>query len=398
MRLSKTDSLIAARVALLKCRREPQSAIAKRLGLGEATVSRLLQEGGAAARYIKPPEFDWSLVDANEKAELRAIDDVEGFSQVLTERLKGISAPPRRIAATVVLTKTGASDEDVQRSALPSDFYDGAVRAVWELLTPANVIGITWGHTLSLLLRAARKARVSAHYSGEHQPLIIPLCGESLGAILPSTSSSSALAQGFGEVLTTRAAGEYLSLGMIPVLLPGPNAFSDTDVDAVKKLLGFAPAYTMIFGTDKDKDRDDSVTIEKERPLAEKLDVVITSISREGQALGVGDHPGFTWNTLQLSEFAKLVIGDLAGIPLVRPGVPATAIAPLLKRWTGLKEHHLHLCAERASAPANAPTGVVVIGTGRERTACILEAVRRGLVNHIVVDEELGRALIERLT
>lgn len=388
MRPPKVNPLIAASVAFLKCRNVPQTDIARRLDLGEATVSRLLQEGGAAARYIKPPEFDWSLVDDNERAELLAIDDVGGLSTILTERLARIPAPPRRLAATVVLTRTGAAGEDVQRSALPSDFYDGAVRAVWELLTPANVIGITWGRNLFLLLEAAQKARIATRYSGKQRPIIIPLCGESLGAIRPSILSSSTLAQRFGEALTTRAAEDYLSLGMIPVFLPGPDAFSDMDVDAVKKLLSFAPAYTRIFGTG---------TAENGRPLAEQLDIVITSISREDRAFGVGDHPDFTWKTLQLSEFAKLVIGDLAGIPLLRPDVPADAVAPLLDRWTGLQAEHLRLCAERASAPVNAPAGVIVVGTGRERAPCIVEAVRRGLVNHLVVDEELGRALIERL-
>jgi DNA-binding transcriptional regulator LsrR (DeoR family) len=389
MRPPRTNRLIAASVALLKCRKVPQAAIAKRLHLGEATISRLLKDGGEAAKYIKPPEFDWSMVDAAERAELRSIDDVDAVSALLTERLANIpNRLPARLDATVVLTRTRASGDDAHRSALPDDFYDGAVRAVWELLTPANVIGITWGQTLYEFLKAARKARLAARYSDDQQPMIIPLCGESLEGTRPSTLSSSSLTLEFGQILTSRPVSDYLSLSMIPVFLPGPDAFSDEEVRAVRKLLTYSPPYTRIFGTDPAGNA---------RPLVEQLDIVITSISREGRTFGVGDHPDFTWKTLQLGAFEHLAIGDLAGIPLARADASAEDLASLSERWTGLQEKHLRLCAERASAAVNAPAGVIVVGTGRERAACVLEAVRRGLVNHVVVDEDLGHALIEQL-
>lgn len=389
MRPAKIKPLDPARVALLKCRGVPQSVIAKTLRLGEATVSRLLSDkkgGGEASKYIKPLEFDWSRVSASERAALRALDDVEGLSPLLTEKLSSILRRlSTRLSATVILTKTGAG-KGVQRSALPSDFYEGAVRAVWELLTPADVIGITWGRTLSKLLEAARKTRLPARYSGKKQPTIIPLCGESLGANWPSNLSSSALTQEFGEVLTTGSGNGYLALSMIPVFLPGPKAFPDDEVKAVKKLLQYSPAYAKIFGPGG----------RNERPLVDRLDIVITSISQEDRAFGVDD-PDYTWKTLKLREFGDMVIGDLAGIPLPRPDTSPKTLNALQERWTGLQEDHLRACAQRASAADNAPAGVIVVGAGRERAACIIEAVRRGLVNHVVVDEDLGRTLIDRL-
>lgn len=354
-------------------------------------------EGGDATRYIKPPEFDWSRVNAGEKAELLAIHDVDGLSAVLTEGLAGISVPARRLEATVILTRSGAAGEDAQHSARPSDFYDGAARALWDLLTPANVVGITWGRTLSLLLDAARKLRLAPRYTkdetSDQRPTIIPLCGEPLASTNSSTWSSSALTQEFGTALTAPPADHYLSLGMIPVFLPGPKAFDEDDVKSVKKLLGFSPAYKKIFGAGAGRDG----AAGNELPLAQRLDIVITSISQENEAFGVGGDPDFTWKTLQLSKFANLVVGDLAGIPLPRPDASDDDLAPLMNRWTGLQKDHLSRCAARASAQANAPAGVIVVGAGCERAACIVEAVRRGLVNHVVVDEELGRALIERL-
>jgi len=388
MRPSKLRPLDPARVALLKCKGVPQAKIAIRLGLAPATVSRLLSEknDGDACKYIKPPEFDWEKVSKAERAELQLLDDVECLSPILREKLVALfGEASTRIGATVVAAGSEAAEGSAQRSALPYEFYERAARVVWELLTPASVIGITWGHTLSKLLDAARKVRLPAFYSGERLPTIIPLCGESLGATQYSILSSSALTKGFGEILTAGSVAPYWSLSMIPVFLPGPKAFKKSEVQAVRRLLQFSPAYAKIFGP----------STGKEPSLAHRLDIVITSISRENEAFGI-DHTDF-WDTLKLRQFSKLIIGDLAGVPLAHPGASTRALSELKERWTGLQEQHLRACAKRASASAEAPAGVIVVGAGRERAPCIIEAVRRGLVNHVVVDKELGCALIDRL-
>ena len=384
MRPSRINPLNPARVALLKCRGLAQSEIAKRLGLSEATVSRLLSEGGQAHDFILPPTFDWAMLTGAQKAQLQALDDIEKLSPVLTERLLSLPHDSVRLTATVIQAAT-----DIGGPAQQHDFYVAAARAVWQLLTPVRttrVIGVAWGETLSLLLEGARKARLPVRYPDKKQPTIIPLCGESLGLTRLNNMSSSALAQGFGEVLTSGKNEGYWSLSMIPVFLPGPKAFSSADVSAVKKLLSFSAAYTKIFGAD---DSD-------ERALANQLDIVITSISRENRAFGV-DTPDFVWDTLKLRQFVNLVIGDIAGVPLGRPGTTTKSLNALQRLWTGLQADHLRLCAQRASRGPNSPAGVIVVGRGRERVACVIEAVRRGLINHLIVDEELGRALIDRL-
>lgn len=383
MRLTKIRPLDPARVAFLKCRGLSQSVIAKRLDLGEATVSRLLSEQGAAHKYIKSPQFDWSQLTKHEKAELQAMNDVDGLSEKLTKKLGNLPAVPTRLDATVVASRTDSSTAETHRRALPADFCEGAFSAVWDLLTPANFIGVTWGRTLGQLLDAARRARVATHYEGERQPMVIPLCGASLRASGPTSFSSSALAQGFGELLTTRPTKEYLSLAMIPVFLPGPTIFDDREVAAVKKLLRYSPAFTRIFGDGG------------ERPYADQLDIVITSISREGWAFGVGDNT--FWRDLELRQFERMMLGDVGGVPLIRPEYSSADLKELLVRWTGVHEHHLRRCAERASGPAGGPAGVILVAQGRERAVCVREAVRLGLVNHAVVDEELGRTLLELL-
>jgi hypothetical protein len=127
------------------------------------------------------------------------------------------------------------------------------------------------------------------------------------------------------------------------------------------------------------------------------LNIVITSISRKDHPFGIEDRSEFTWQTLQLSNLTKMVIGDLAGIPLTHTDAAAKDITLLLDRWTGLQKHHFENCARRASAASQPPAGVIVVAAGRDRASCLVEAVRQGLVNHAVVNEELVRALIEMI-
>jgi DNA-binding transcriptional regulator LsrR (DeoR family) len=53
-------------------------------------------------------------------------------------------------------------------------------------------------------------------------------------------------------------------------------------------------------------------------------------------------------------------------------------------------------CAARARRYADllaAPPGVVIISGGRERAQFIYEIVKRGLVNHLIIDDELEKEM-----
>lgn len=414
----RLDELDYMKIAFLKSRNLKQSDIANALGTSEAAVSRVLAPEGKAAKYLRilPPQFDWSLVNETQEKQLRAMLDEDDLSGKLAELLSG-QCKTVSLRATVISATAEISNPASIDGPLAESFYASAASVIWPLLSTGKIIGITWGRSLAQLLAAARKLRLASPYQDRDrndpdQPQVIPLCGESLGSMRPSSLSSSALAQGFGELLTSRAEDEYLSLNMVPVFFPGPQAFDERELRGARKLLNFSLAYVKVFGPQPDgtagpqnpasrkSDRPIPPT-SLDEPLAERLDVVVTSISRENRPFGMGDSEENSWNAVLLADLERLLIGDLAGVPLHRPRLTPKEndkLDELLQRWTGLKESHLRDCAARAMRNGKGPAGVIVIGSGVERVSCVLEAVRRGLVNHVVVDEALGRALIDRLT
>jgi DNA-binding transcriptional regulator LsrR (DeoR family) len=386
--------LLAAKVAYLKAKGFKQSEIAKRLHLTRPTVSRLLAPEGRAAHYLKVqlPTFDWDRVSNEDRRALRDMDEGDSASEKLTALLAAIAPSHVKIEAHVI---PEVADADApNNSSKPNPFFDSASRVVWNLLRSAKIIGFTWGRTLSLLLSSARRGQYTSPFEGQsEQPIVIPLCGESLATAKPTSLSSSTLAQGFGELLTNLPEQSCLSLGMIPIFFPGPTAFDDAELRAGRKLLSYSAAYREIF------DGDGANATEKD-PLAKRLDVVVTSISRVNCPFGFTDSNEFNWKILKLSKLEKLVMGDLGGVPLAKPNLSAKGqreLRELLRRWTGLQKDHIRGCVDRASARGSAAAGVIVVAIGADRVLTVLEAVRLGLVNRLVLDRPLSESLIEQL-
>jgi len=63
--------------------------------------------------------------------------------------------------------------------------------------------------------------------------------------------------------------------------------------------------------------------------------------------------------------------------------------------WTGLTLKHLEACARRGTDPLKGPPGVVVVSGGKKRAAVTCELIKRGLVNHLIIDDVLARELTE---
>jgi DNA-binding transcriptional regulator LsrR (DeoR family) len=385
------DRPLAAKVAYLRAKGLKQSDIARRLGLTRPTVSRLLAPGGKSAHYLKVqlPTFDWDRVSSEERRALKDMDEGDSASEKLTALLAAIAPSHVKIEAHVI--QDAASADAPNNSREPNSFFDSASRLIWNLLGSAEIIGITWGRTLSLLLSSARRGRYTSPFEGHSkQPTVIPLCGESLATARPSSLSSSTLAQGFGELLTNQPKQSYLSLGMIPIFFPGPEAFNAAELRAGRKLLSYSAAYREIFDGDATNNA----------PLAKRLDAVVTSISRINCPFGYTDNNEFNWKILKLSKLEELVMGDLGGVPLAKPNLSAKGqreLRELLGRWTGLQKDHIRGCVDRASARGSAAAGVIVVAIGVERAPTVLEAVRLGLVNRLVLDGPLSESLIEQL-
>jgi predicted transcriptional regulator len=399
-RIEAKDPLKVAKVALLRSEGLKQSEIAKELKMPEPTVSRLLSKDGRASKFLKlrPPIFDWDRFTEDEKKILRATIEPD-VAATISRQLVDLTGSGVSVEVKVIRV-TGSPGSNAAQEAGNEQFYEPAVRHIWSLLSRAEnrIIGMAWGNSLRRTLDSAERSRLASPLPNPSEALVIPLCGESLLSPKPSSSSSSSLAEGFGRLLTNPASNtpsdKFLSLGMIPVFLPGPRAFKTNEVTAVKRLLSFSSAYRKIFGV-QPRNTMGHISV----PLAERLDVVLTSISREGRPFGFGAADADVRAFLELNEYDDLIIGDIGGVPLPKRNLftrQKKRLMQLRERWTGLRKRHIRKCAQNASRE-NGPAGVIVVCTGVDRAASIIEAARNGLLNHLVIDGDLALELAKRL-
>jgi DNA-binding transcriptional regulator LsrR (DeoR family) len=61
------------------------------------------------------------------------------------------------------------------------------------------------------------------------------------------------------------------------------------------------------------------------------------------------------------------------------------------QRWTGIKESHFRRCALRARE--NNLPGVTVLAVGAVRAEIVLQRIKLGLINHLILDSDCARAL-----
>jgi hypothetical protein len=61
------------------------------------------------------------------------------------------------------------------------------------------------------------------------------------------------------------------------------------------------------------------------------------------------------------------------------------------KRWTGIKETHFHRCALRARE--NDLPGVTVLAVGAVRAEIVLQCLKLGTINHLILDTDCADEL-----
>jgi DNA-binding transcriptional regulator LsrR (DeoR family) len=100
------------------------------------------------------------------------------------------------------------------------------------------------------------------------------------------------------------------------------------------------------------------------------------------------------------ARLKKLVVGDIGGVLIPRPGLDAPArreVEQLQKMWTGVQLHHLERIA-RAAAKGSRPGVIIAAIGGDDRAEIIAEVIRYGLVNELVIDRPLSEALVKALS
>jgi hypothetical protein len=258
-------------------------------------------------------------------------------------------------------------------------FAKSAAPHVRALLDRSSICGVTWGRMLMNVIQALGESPSTARAKGLAE--FIPLAGEPMGNE-PTKSSSSTLASDLARIL--RAESYHArSLTMVPAFIP--KEFTAPERKVLAKLIARSADYGDIFGRAGRRGRDAG--------LVYRLDCVITS---------VGYKPlGFQLGSVLDSAEREWFIGDVGGVLLEKPGLKTGArrrAEKVVARWTGLTADSLLACATRARVTgAEGGPGVVVISAGPERARVVLEAVGRGLVNHLLIDVALEQALADLL-
>ena len=203
--------------------------------------------------------------------------------------------------------------------------------------------------------------------------------------------TSSRIASELSKTVNDDKAPRPAWLGLVPAFIPR-NSFTDKEIKVIERLIDMVPQYGRIFGP-----RGSART-----PVAADLHMILTSAGTAEHPVGFGRSPLLKLETREAKMLAENIWGDIGGVLVPKARGEQTESHPLVEEltyhWTGLKMEHLGNCSRRAfeqEDPAGARPGVVLLGFGVDRARLVLEAVRRGLVNHLIVSEDLETAILE---
>src|SRR5271167_1442262 len=268
----------------------------------------------------------------------------------------------------------------------------GAAAALFirQLLLRSKTCGLTWGGMLQRVVTGLRDLPFPPPWTKETIQFI-PLSGEPLGRERASFSSSS-LARDLG-IIVNGDQYDARSLAMVPAFIP--DGFKEHERDGVWKLIELVQSYDDIFGPHPDGSAKPPAT-KGTLPLAQRLDMILTSVGSHDRPLGFGRGVLFDRMTVTYDTLKSLIVAAVGGVCIPRENLKRAESKQMEKvqtSWTGLRPEHLEECARRGTDPLKGPPGVVVISGGVKRAAAICELIKRGLVNHLIIDEVLAEEL-----
>lgn len=388
----RRDELDLLTAAFMAGEGAKQAHIAQVLGLSQAVISRLLHEAEKEGYLHRELRFVHERITPQQHAQI-----LEKVSRKeLAERLARLTPPHARHRPPILRVFLSDSSEPG-----PAAFARQAAPYVRQLIARSQICGIAWGGMLWHLCNALRDLNLPAPWAA-HDIRFVPLSGEPLGDE-PLPFSSSILASEFDRIGNARKTPETsdsrprpLYLGAIPAFVP--KADTEEERKAFWKFLSLSESYAKIFGAHRDATAPPPSA---EPPLAWRLDTILTSTGPKARALGFGKEGSILPKDVP-GDLRNWIVGDIGGVCLPEANLRPTEEEQLLEvtnRWTGLTLEQLTACAQKArlADPVRGHPGVVVISSGEARVEIIEAVVRRGLVNHLIIDQPLAEALNRKL-
>lgn len=375
---AKDDAKKVEMLAVAKLVAEGMSLvkIAAKLDLFAPTVTQL-RKAALLKRYLVE-KTDFVKADVSDDLMLKVEDRIHQKER--TERLLAfLQSTPGRPVLRIIdcdapVTNRALRVEQLGKQAAPY---------LKKLFERSRKCGLTWGG----MLRGTVSALSELPFPSRAQDMeCIPLSGEPLGNE-PMSFSSSSLAHDLGKIINGKSY-DALSLSMVPAFLP--EGFTKNEIQGLWKLIGLVKSYGVIFGQRGIKNHLNPA-------LAEQLDMILTSVGPAESPLGFGQGTLFETGKLKIEDLRELILGDIGGACVPRRDLKQPALRKFQEfneRWTGLRIEHIQACAAQAKDhPHQGWPGVVVISGGKARARFIYEITRRGLINHLIIDDELAKEL-----
>jgi hypothetical protein len=385
---SKEPTIDELAVAYLAAEGRTQMEIARTLNLSQSAVSRL---------YATVKQTHIRTIFCTEKVSAGAMQEIlrRTSRHALEARLKelaGNNGQQGPVVHSIFVPEGSLSVEQ---------FAEGAAPVVHNLMKQVRkTVGVAWG---SVLWQTTQKLRaiVEGPWREKNPVGFIPLCGDplvdSLKTEINIDRTSSRIASELSRIVNGDAQRPEW-LGLVPAFIP--RTFSERDRKVIDRLIDLVPFYGRIFGP---RDRNKSHA----RPLAEDLDMILTAAGDSVHPVGFGQGPLLQLEPDAAKELGKHIHGDIGGVLIPNFDQQSKRITPgqklvkeLTDLWTGLKMEHLEACARQAfaeDADRGKRPGVTLLGYRKELADVVLQAVQRGLVNHLIVGSPLESAIEKKL-
>ncbi len=355
--------------ALLRSQGFTQVDIAERMHLSQPEVSRLLERASTDGMLRAQPTFLEERVD---------VAELDLARQRVAGNFLNVEMQVRKLVpAGLSFRLHTVTAKDLQA------FHLQAAVVVANLLAGDLIVGTMWGSTIDKIIDGVTRIARPSRSSGLRA---IPLAGDPLYLINHGNQqySASILAANLERALTGKARPELPSLNGVPAYISRQLMTDQKKAAVLNDFIRAIPGYHRIFG-----------------PIGyvHRIDTVLTGV-------GVfATNPQQTTATFirerekqEGDDFARLrnlIWGDFAGILIPRNRLSAEEkafVKSMNQGWTGVSLEQLKEIARRART--GSPPGVITVGFSAEnKTGILRESLRRGLINHLVVDEALAKEL-----
>lgn len=340
-------------------------------GLSQPHVSRLLAHAEKAGYLVVEHRFRADNLSEGERKDLAGLL----APSVLTKALREFCTRHGQPVPGLGVFESGPGSTQGAMAQRRKKFGKTAAGRVIELLAGQRIAGIAWGRTLHAVIEGI---------AASHLPLgdvddveVVPVCAELL-LTSQRELSSSRLAEALTRIFRTDGE-DALQLTGFPAYVP--RHYGEIMQAAAWQLIRDAPNYERIFSG-----RD---------ALVSRMDVLITSVGFSESPVFGGLDDLLRAGRVDFETLRDLVIGDLGGLLIARPGATSAQkalIDELNRMWTGISLDQVAGIAARAHESPER-SGVIVLALRAERAKTLIELIRRGLVNQLVIDHDAAAGL-----